>query len=441
LLGTPGSEADVSGTSSRETRDAAAGAIENAAGPSSIGPSSAAPSSAALHVELRLPLAQFQLECNFETGREVVVLFGPSGAGKTTVLDCVAGFRAPREGRVVLEDRILFSNQAGLHPRTSTAGALGTPNVNVPVRRRHIGYLSQQPALFPHLSVRQNVGYGLLDLPHEEREARVQAILERFRIPHLSASRPAAISGGEQQRVALARALVCEPELLLLDEPLAALDLRLKSLLLDALFEWQRERAVPMLYVTHDRSEAYSLARRVLVMEQGRVVADGAPHAVFDAPVSRDQAALSGYENIFEAVVEEAHPEQGTMTCRIVVPPQQAKQGVAGGPVRTSLLLESPLARRAEGEAAYLAVRAGDILVATSLPTGISARNVLSGRIRLIEDRDGMAELRVLCGAADGAETEFCVHITRGAMHDLALEPGKAVWLIIKTHSIQFVRK
>ena len=365
---------------------------------------------AALHVELRLPLAQFPLECSFQTGREVVVLFGPSGAGKTTVLDCVAGFRSPPEGRIAVGDRLLFCSQSG---------------VNVPVRRRHIGYFSQQPALFPHLTVRQNIGYGLLDLSHEEREARVRAILERFRIPHLGASRPAAISGGEQQRVALARTLVCEPELLLLDEPLAALDLRLKSLLLEALFEWQRERAVPLLYVTHDRSEAYSLARRVLVMEQGRVVADGAPHAVFDAPVSRDQAALSGYENIFKAEVEAVHSEQGTMTCRLA---------------DSSLLLESPLAKRSEGESACLAIRAGDILVATSLPTGISARNVLSGRIRLVEDRDGMAELRVLCGEG-GAETEFCVHITRGAMHDLALEPGKQVWLIIKTHSIQFVRK
>jgi molybdate transport system ATP-binding protein len=364
---------------------------------------------AALDVKVRVPLAQFELECSFHTEREVVVLFGPSGAGKTTVLDCVAGFRAPGEGCIALAERVLFCSETG---------------VNVPVRQRHIGYLSQQPALFPHLTVRQNVGYGLLDLPHEPREARVQAILDRFQISHLAASRPAAISGGEQQRVALARALVCEPELLLLDEPLAALDLRLKSLLLDALFEWQRERAVPMLYVTHDRSEAFSLARRVLVMEMGCIVADGPPLSVFDAPVSRDQAALSGYENIFEAVVQQAHPEQGTMTCRI-----------AG----TSLFLESPLGRRSEGDSAFLAVRAGDILVATGLPSGISARNVLSGRIRLIEDRDGMAELHVLC-AADETETEFRVHITRGARHDLALQPGKAVWLIIKTHSIQFVR-
>jgi molybdenum ABC transporter ATP-binding protein len=367
-------------------------------------------SGAALSAEIRLPLAQFQIECSIRAEREVVVLFGASGAGKTSVLDCIAGFRAPRSGRIALGERMLFCSERG---------------VNLPVRRRHIGYLSQQPALFPHLSVRQNVEYALLDLPRSERDRRVDSILERFGVAALAASRPAAISGGEQQRVALARTLVCEPELLLLDEPLAALDLRLKSLLLEALFDWQREHAVPLLYVTHEQAEAYSLSRRVLVMERGRVVADGEPHQVFSAPFSRARAALSGYENILDAVVEKTHAELGTMTCR-----------VAG----TALLLESPLANNAEGESACLALRAGDILVATSRPSGVSARNVLSGRIRVIEERAGMVELRVRCAAGDGPETDFCVHITRGALQNLDLQPGQAVWLIIKTHSIQFLR-
>jgi molybdate transport system ATP-binding protein len=365
----------------------------------------------ALAVEIRLPLAHFELECSFRAQREVIVLFGSSGAGKTSVLDSIAGFRAPRQGRIALGSRVLFCSNSG---------------VNLPVRERHIGYLSQQPALFPHMTVRQNVAYGVLDLPDGEREQRVSAILERFRIGHLAATRPGAISGGEQQRVALARALVCEPELLLLDEPLAALDLALKSLLLDELFAWQRERAVPILYVTHDRAEAFSLSRRVLVIDKGRVVADGAPHMVFDAPVSREHAALAGYENIFEAIVQEAHPASGTMTCRLV---------------GSSLLLESPLARRSEGDKTFLGIRAGDILVATSRPSDISARNVLAGRIRLIEDREGMAELRVLCAGAEGKETDFSVHITRGALRDLQLQAGKAVWLILKTHSIQFLRE
>jgi molybdate transport system ATP-binding protein len=371
-----------------------------------------------LRVEIHLSLPQFQLECSFEAQNEVVVLFGASGAGKTSVLDCIAGFRSPHRGRIALGDHIVFSSKHG---------------VNLPVRQRRIGYLSQQPALFPHLSVRQNVEYGLLDLPRPVRDARVNAILERFRIASLAASRPAAISGGEQQRVALARTLVCEPELLLLDEPLAALDLRLKSLLLEALFDWQREHAVPLLYVTHEQSEAYSLSQRVLVMETGRVVADGEPHSIFTTPISRERAALSGYENLFDGIVEETHPELGTMTCR-----------VAG----TDLLMESPLANKAEGDAACLALRAGDILVAIHQPSGISARNVLRGRIQTIEDRAGMVELRVQCAGAgtrgdvreDRRDTGFTVHITRGALQNLGLQPGQAVWLIIKTHSIQFLR-
>lgn len=365
---------------------------------------------AALSVELHLPLPQFQLECSFQADREVVVLFGHSGAGKTSVLDCIAGFRSPQHGQIALGSRVLFSRRE---------------SVNLPVRQRRIGYLAQQPALFPHLTVRQNVGYGLLDLPRAERDARVNKILERFRLAPLANARPASISGGEQQRVALARALVCEPELLLLDEPLSALDLPLKSLLLESLFDWQRERAVPMLYVTHDQAEAYSLARRVLVIEAGRVVADGEPHQVFSNPFSRELAVLSGYENLFDVMVEAAHPELGTMTCR-----------VAG----TSLLLESPLANKSAGAAASLAIHAGDILVATAPPTGLSARNVLHGQIVAIEDRAGMIALLVSCADASGVETEFHVHITRGALHNLGLQTHQTVWLIIKTHSIQFLR-
>jgi molybdenum ABC transporter ATP-binding protein len=364
----------------------------------------------ALSVEIQLPLPQFQLECSFRTQSEVVVLFGSSGAGKTSVLDCIAGFRAPQSGTIAIGDRILFSSNSG---------------VNLPVRERHVGYLSQQSALFPHLSVRRNVGYGLLDLPHSEREDRVASILERFRLAPLAASRPASISGGEQQRVALARTLVCNPELLLLDEPLSALDARLKSLLLEELFDWQREHAVPMLYVTHDQAEAYSLSGRILVMEAGKVVADGEPRQIFSAPVSREQAELSGYENLFGATVEEIHPDLGTMTCRL-----------AG----TDLLLEAPLANKSRGETASLALRAGDILVATELPTGISARNLLEGRIRSIVDRAGMIELRVLCAAGEALDTDFCVHITRGALQTLQLREAQPVWLIIKTHSIQFLR-
>jgi molybdate transport system ATP-binding protein len=244
-------------------------------------------------------------------------------------------------------------------------------------------------------------------------------MLEQLHIAPLANKRPAAISGGEQQRAALARVLVCEPELLLLDEPLSALDQALKAELLELLFDWQRERAVPMLYVTHDQAEAYSLARRVLFIEQGRIIADGTPREVFDAPTQREHAELSGYENLFDANVEAVHPDLGTMSCRL-----------AGG-----LLLESPLADRRAGERVRLALRAGDIFVATIAPEGISARNIVEGVVESIADRAGLIELRVHCGGIS-----FVAHITRGAMKSLELRSSQRLWLIIKTHSIQLLR-
>jgi molybdate transport system ATP-binding protein len=358
-----------------------------------------------LHVDLQLPLQQFALRCAFEVQAEVVVLFGPSGAGKTSVLDCIAGFRRPAQGRVQLGERVLCDTSSG---------------VDVAVRERHVGYLSQQPALFPHLTVRQNVEYGLLDLPRVEREARADSMLRRFKIATLAASRPAAISGGEQQRVALARTLVREPELLLLDEPLAGLDLALRSLLLEMLFDWQYERAIPMLYVTHDQQEAGSLARRVIMIEKGSIVADGEPWQIFRAPLSREQAVLTGFENVFDAVVEEIHPELGTMLCRVN---------------DSGMRLEAPLAQKSAGDAVVLASRAGDVLVAVAEPSGLSARNLIAGCIQSIEDRAGMVELQVLCG-----EVRFYVHITRGALRSLHLQNGQSIWLVLKTHSIQLLR-
>jgi len=357
-----------------------------------------------LKLNVEAPLDQFELSCAFQVEREVVVLFGASGAGKTSILECIAGFRRPERGRIEIGGRVLFDAASG---------------VCVPVHLRRVGYLSQQPALFPHMTVGENIAYGLHDIAAVEREGRVRSIMERFQIAALSGRRPGKISGGEQQRAALARALVCDPEVLLLDEPLSALDGRLKSVLLELLFDWQRERGVPMLYVTHDPQEAYSLARRLLVVELGRITADGDPRNVLESPVSREQASRAGYENLLEAVVEERHLELGTMTCRIA----------------HDLRLETPLADAQAGDAVTLALRAGDILVATESPRGLSARNLVPGVVELVEERGGMVELSVRCGA-----TLLRVHVTRGARQSLALEAGRAVWLVIKTQSIRYLR-
>ena len=339
------------------------------------------------------------LDVEFATGPGFTILFGASGAGKTTLLDCLAGLKEPDDGEVSVAGQALFSPAR---------------RINVPVPRRKIGYLFQDLALFPHLSVRENVEYGLASLPGVERGRRCDEILKSFRVSDLARRKPREISGGEGQRVALARALVTDPCLLLLDEPLAALDAATKSKILDDLRAWNEAHQIPILYVTHSREEVFALGERVLVLEAGRLIAQGTPHEVMTAPYRETVAQLAGFENIFDATVCAAHEERGTMTCRIA---------------DSAVELETPLVRAAKGADVRVGVRAGDILLANVQPVGLSARNILAGEIRSLERRDVMMVAKVDCGV------EMEVHLTLAARDTLRLQPGAKVWLIIKTYS------
>jgi len=281
-----------------------------------------------------------------------------------------------------------------------------------------VGYVFQDLALFPHLSVEANIRYGLAKIPADEQRRRTAAILESLRASHLASRFPREISGGERQRVALARALVTDPALLLLDEPLGGLDAPIKSAIVDDLRAWNRAHQVAILYVTHDRGEVFALGERVLVMERGRLIAQGTPHEVLNAPRQEAVAQLAGFENIFDATVDATHEAQGTMTCRL-----------AG----TAVTLEAPLTHVAAGATVRLAVRAGDILLATSRPHDLSARNIIPGVVLSLEQRDFMITAQVDCGA------RFEVHLTPGARDSLQLHSGREVWLVLKTHSCQFV--
>jgi len=362
------------------------------------------------------PAQEFVLEVEFQAAPGFTILFGPSGAGKTTLLDCVAGLAQPDSGRIAIGDRTLFdAAQSVDHPSAS-------PPVNLPVAKRHVGYVFQSLALFPHLTVEQNVQYGLASLPPAERAAQASAILQAFRIPHLARRYPKEISGGESQRTALARTLVTDPAVLLLDEPLAALDAATKAKIIDDLRQWNRAHRIPILYVTHSREEVFALGENVIVLEAGRIVAQGTPHEVISAPLQETVAQLVGFENIFDAVVESVHPERGTMSCRIAGD---------GGPI----LLETPLVRGGVGSALRVGIRAGDILLATVAPVGLSARNVIPGRIVSLEQRDVIVSARVKC------RVEMEVHLTLAARDSLQLAPGLEVWLVIKTHSCHLMRK
>src|SRR5574340_556128 len=210
----------------------------------------------------------FSLDVRLSAAPGITILFGPSGAGKTTLLDCIAGLLTPDSGHVAIAGRALFDSSRGL---------------DLPVAQRSIGYVFQTLALFPHLTAVANVEYGLAHLDPAERRRRRDAVLESFRIAHLRSRRPADMSGGERQRVALARALVTEPGLLLLDEPLAALDAATKARLVEDLRAWNQAHGIPIVYVTHTRDEVFALGERVVALEQGSVVAEGTPQEVLAA--------------------------------------------------------------------------------------------------------------------------------------------------------------
>jgi molybdate transport system ATP-binding protein len=348
--------------------------------------------------------ADFSLEIDVTIPAGITILFGASGSGKSTLLNCIAGLERPQGGRIILGGRVLFDAAA---------------RINVTPARRGVGYLFQDLALFPHMSIRRNLTYGLDGTPRAERERRIAVIAESFRIEHLLERKPNELSGGERQRAALARSLVLEPGALLLDEPLSALDHVVKSAIIGDLRAWNAAHQIPIIHVTHAAEEAYALGARMIVIEHGRVIAQGTPQEVLKSPRSERMAQLAGFENVFDAEVTAVAEANGTMTCRL------------NG---TAVAIEVPLGNMARERKTRVAIRAGDIMLAVARPQGISARNIIAGRVRSIL-REG-AKVIVM---VDAGGVSFVVHLTPHARDDLRLSTDLAVWMIIKTYSCHLV--
>ena len=242
-----------------------------------------------LEVALRKRLGDFQLDAAFSAPGGLITLFGPSGSGKSLTLQTIAGTIEPDAGRISLDGQPIFDGSSGL---------------NLPAQKRRVGYVPQHYALFPHLSVADNIGFGLARLPREARRQRVVALLRNFDLEALAERRPRQLSGGQQQRVALARALAVQPGLLLLDEPFAALDAALRGALRQELAQVQKRWNISMLIVTHDLSDVYALGQRVIVYDDGRVIQQGTREEVFFRPTSQRVAEFVQTGNILPAVVE-----------------------------------------------------------------------------------------------------------------------------------------
>jgi len=247
--------------------------------------------------------AGFTLNVEFEAVPGVTVLYGPSGSGKTLTLDTIAGFVAPETGRILLNDRILFDSGATVH---------------LPPRDRHCGYVFQNYALFPHMSVRANLAFAANRLPRLERHRRIAELLDRFRISDLAGRLPHELSGGQKQRASIARSLIAKPEILLLDEPANGLDAPLREDLHSIIREIRQTLEIPVLMVTHNPEECFALADQVLIYASGSILHRASPVELLRNPGTSEVAQLLGGFNTFDAEVIALDPGRQTSRIRLL---------------------------------------------------------------------------------------------------------------------------
>ena len=328
----------------------------------------------------------------------VLILFGPSGSGKTTLLRCLAGLEWPEEGRI----------QFG-----STTWVDAASNIRLSPQARRIGYMPQEYALFPTHTVAGNIDYGLSDVPTEARRERVRELIALLQLQGLEQSKPAQLSGGQQQRVALARAIARRPQLLLLDEPLSALDAPTRAKLCSELRTLLKQLAIPAVVVTHDWAEALTLGDIIAVMSAGQVLQVGPPQEVFSRPANAEVAQIVGIETVVQGQV------------------------VANDDGLATLLVNGTrlkgLGADVSGSAVYVCIRAEDVLLEQAGSGVTSARNHLSGLVTEMLPQGRLVTVTVDCGFPLRAV------ITRGAREELGLKTGSVVVAAIKAGAVHLV--
>lgn len=354
-----------------------------------------------LVLSIRLPLARFTLEVETRLTGASVAVMGRSGSGKTSLLEVLAGLRRGARGRVEVGGRVLLDSAA---------------RVDVPPEARRMGYVPQDALLFPHLTAGQNVRFG----ERQGRASRADEAIALLELGPLLHRYPATLSGGEKQRVAMARALATDPALLLLDEPLAALDVALKERVLPYLLRVRDEAKVPMLYVTHQLGEARVLAHEALLLDEGRVRAAGAASEVLGT-AARGLLAAEGEveENILEGTLE--RPEGGGLRLRVA-------EGLA--------LWVPDAPELSAGTRAAYAVPSEDVLLSMGPLSGVSARNVLTGTVTKLEPASAGEDAALV----DVAGVGWVVRLTAASVRELGVSPGTRVYLAVKTAACRRLR-
>ena len=350
-----------------------------------------------LSVDVALTRGAFSLDVSFEAGAGLTALFGRSGSGKSTLIHLICGLARPDRGRIAVEGRTLVDTQA---------------RIRVPVHRRRIACVFQDARLLPHLSVRANLGYGRFFSGRAEQAGTpdVASVVEMLGIGHLLERMPAGLSGGEKQRVAIGRALLARPRLLLMDEPLAALDEARKAEILPAIERLRDEAGVPIVYVSHAVAEVARLANTVVVLEGGRVAATGPADAILRRPdLFPDREAEAGA--VLDMTVESSDDASGLTRL----------SGIAGRLSVPGLALPA-------GSQVRIRIPARDVLVATQVPVGLSARNVLAGEVAALTPFGAAVMVEIACNGA-----VIPARVTGASARDLGLEVGRPVYAVIKS--------
>lgn len=349
-----------------------------------------------LSVTIAHRFADFALDLAFEAGPGVTAIFGPSGSGKTSVANGISGLFRPDHGRVVLRDRVLFDRQN---------------RVWVPPNLRRIGYVFQDGRLFPHLSVEGNIRFGMRFAAGQQDPAEV---VELLGLKALMPRRPGALSGGEKQRVALARALMSDPEILLMDEPLAALDEPRKEEILPYLERLRDHSDIPILYVSHSVAEVARLADDMVIVQNGRVVCQGPTETVLSDPAMMPFVGVREAGSILRARVLE-HGSDGL-----------SRLAISGG----ELLLPGVTANLKSD--IRIRVLAQDILLSLARPKGLSSRNILAVEVEAIRTGGGPGAAVSLRAGED----RLLARITAQAARELALAPGLQCYAILKATAV-----